>query len=391
MSQHSLQAQLKTLSRAKSQQINAKAASSLTQFELAYLRMASAQGIASKHWLELLLRTTLSPHELLTAENDLHAADIDKLKMQTSDKLTSLAIAWEKECTNHHIVSYDSSNYPCSLKQLDSPPLVLFVVGEPQCLIKPQVAVVGSRRASVQGKQIAKTLASDLSNNGITVTSGLAMGIDSAAHHGGLVNPGKTVAVMGTGPDIVYPAKNKSLFDAIVSGKGACITEFFPGQGPKPWHFPRRNRIIAALTLGTLVVEAKIKSGTLITANLAADLGREVFAVPGNIYHAYAQGCHWLIQQGAKLVTNVNDIIDEIDVEPLQLSIPVDIENEKSEVNSLATDKLLASVDYDITAIDVIAQRNAVTVSDVMASLLEYELRGLVAAVPGGYIKLRGK
>jgi len=363
---------------------------SLTSSDV-YLHMASAQRVASQHWLRALSRTSLTPEQLLSSSNSAHAADIDKLKAQISETLVDAAKAWKQKNAEHHIISYCSKWYPNALKQLDSPPLVLFVTGNPERLCQPQIAVVGSRRASVQGKQIAKDLAGALSMSGIVITSGLAMGIDSAAHNGGLAGQGKTIAVMGTGPDKVYPAKNSPLFESIVTNDGACVTEFFPGQGPKPWHFPRRNRIIAALALGTLVVEAKIKSGTLITANLAADLGREVFAVPGNIYHAYAEGCHWLIQQGAKLVTNVDDIIEEIDIEPKQLSIDVGVENEKSEVNSLATDKLLASVDYDITAIDVIAQRNAVTVSDVMASLLEYELRGLVAAVPGGYIKLRGK
>lgn len=145
------------------------------------------------------------------------------------------------------------------------------------------------------------------------------------------------------------------------------------------------------MSLGTLVIEAKIKSGTLITANLAADMGREVFAVPGSIFHAYSEGCHWLIQQGAKLVTCVDDIFDEIIVSAGERECQSEALSKKSEVNNLATDKLLDSVDYDITAIDVIAQRCTSPVNEVMASLLEYELRGLVAAVPGGYIKLRGK
>jgi DNA processing protein len=268
---------------------------------------------------------------------------------------------------------------------------VLFATGNKAHLQKPQIAIVGSRRASLQGKRIANDIAFGLSSNGVVVTSGLAMGIDSAAHQGALSGSTGTIAVMGTGPEKIYPAKNSKLYEAINNDGGVSVTEFFPGQGPKPWHFPRRNRIIAALSLGTLVVEAKIKSGTLITANLAADMGREVFAVPGNIFHEYSEGCHWLIQQGAKLVTNINDILDEVGVQPEQLGLNVDEQNEKSTANSLATDKLLASVDYDITAIDVIAQRNALSVSQAMASLLEYELRGLVAAVPGGYVKLRGK
>jgi len=264
-------------------------------------------------------------------------------------------------------------------------------LGNPMIVQCPQIAIVGSRHASHQGKRIATDFAEQLASNHLVVTSGLAAGIDSAAHIGGIVSFGGTIAVMGTGPDKVYPPKNAPLLRQILEAGGACITEFFPGVSAKAWHFPRRNRIIAAMTLGTLVIEAKIKSGTLITANLAADMGREVFAVPGSIYHAYSEGCHWLIQQGAKLVTCIDDIFEEIAVPPNDNIRVGEKFSEKSNVNDLATDKLLDSVDYDITAIDVIAQRYASPVDEVMAALLEYELRGLVAAVPGGYIKLRGK
>ena len=357
---------------------------------LAWVALASAQRISPKIWLQTLEHYQLSPADLADNASSLPDA-VKQLVDQISKPLIDAAFSWQQAADDRHIISYSSSYYPQLLNQLDSPPLVLFATGNIALLRSPQIAIVGSRRASIQGKRIANEFALGLSNNGIAVTSGLAMGIDSAAHQGALSGNTGTVAVMGTGPEKVYPAKNHKLYEAINNDKGVTVTEFFPGEGPKPWHFPRRNRIIAALSLGTLVVEAKIKSGTLITANLAADMGREVFAVPGNIANAYAEGCHWLIQQGAKLVTNISDILDEVGVQPEQLGLNVDEQNEKSTANSLATDKLLASVDYDITAIDVIAQRNALSVSQAMASLLEYELRGLVAAVPGGYVKLRGK
>ena len=357
---------------------------------LAWVALASAQRISPKIWLQTLEHYQLSPADLVDNASSLPDA-VKQLVDQISKPLIDAAFSWQQAADDRHIISYSSSYYPQLLEQLDSPPLVLFATGNIALLRSPQIAIVGSRRASIQGKRIANEFALGLSNNGIAVTSGLAMGIDSAAHQGALSGNTGTVAVMGTGPEKVYPAKNHKLYEAINNDKGVTVTEFFPGEGPKPWHFPRRNRIIAALSLGTLVVEAKIKSGTLITANLAADMGREVFAVPGNIANAYAEGCHWLIQQGAKLVTNISDILDEVGVQPEQLGLNVDEQNEKSTANSLATDKLLASVDYDITAIDVIAQRNAISVSQAMASLLEYELRGLVAAVPGGYVKLRGK
>ena len=363
---------------------------SITSNELAWLFMASAQRVASKHWLDALSVSGNTPKDLLTLSHDA-LPDIEKLKSEITPTLVERALLWERSDCNHKLVTFSSSAYPDALKQLDSPPLVLFVIGNVTLLTNHQIAIVGSRRASEQGKKIAEEFSLELSRNGLTVTSGLAMGIDSAAHRGGMEGVGSTIAVMGTGPDNVYPAKNKALLSQIIVAGGAIVSEFFPGVGPRAWHFPRRNRIIAAMCLGTLVVEAKIKSGTLITANLAADLGREVFAVPGSIFHAYTQGCHWLIQQGAKLVTTTNDIVEEIAIAPQQLVLKDVGDREKSEVKSLATDKLLASVDYDITAIDVIAQRTAITVDKAMASLLEYELRGLVAAVPGGYVKLRGK
>ena len=355
-----------------------------------WVAMASAQKVPTKHWLEALTLSGHTPTQLVD-NKDAESHHLMELRRQICPELVAKAYAWEQQEKSNTLVPYDSVHYPDLLKQLTNPPLVLFVKGRPSLLNKPQLAMVGSRRASLHGKRVAKELALQLAMSGITITSGLAMGIDSASHYGGLEGEAKTLAVMGTGPTTVYPSKNIPLAEAIVAQGGAIVTEFFPGQGPRAWHFPRRNRIIAALSLGTLVVEAKIKSGTLITANLAADLGREVFAVPGSIFHSYAEGCHWLIQQGAKLVTHVNDIFVELGIEPNSLPQNVDDGIEKSEVNSLATDKLLASVDYDITAIDVIAQRNAITVSQVMALLLEYELRGLVAAVPGGYVKLRGK
>jgi len=361
--------------------------------QIAWLTMASAINIATGKWLKALEAESLSALALLDGihKTAFTSGALYTLTQAISPNLLEKAIRWHASHAKHHIVTLGCTYYPERLRTLPNPPLVLFVIGNINTLVMPQIAIVGSRRASHQGKQIATDFAEALANNGVAVTSGLAAGIDSAAHKGGLVCEGGTLAVMGTGPDIVYPPKNVSLHRDIVNAGGACITEFFPGVSAKPWHFPRRNRIIAAMSLGTLVIEAKIKSGTLITANLAADMGREVFAVPGSIFHAYSEGCHWLIQQGAKLVTCVDDIFDEIVVSTGERECQNEALSKKSEVNNLATDKLLDSVDYDITAIDVIAQRCTSPVNEVMASLLEYELRGLVAAVPGGYIKLRGK
>lgn len=360
---------------------------------MAWLTLASAVNLASSKWFKVFEALSLSAVDVANAYNTatpLHPV-VTPLYEAINPYLIKRALSWLASDPQHHIVSYQCPHYPQRLKTLDNPPLVLFVHGNPEVLNRPQIAIVGSRRASHQGKQIATEFAATLARNKIVVISGLAAGIDTAAHRGGVMEVGGTIAVMGTGPDTVYPSRNVQLYRNIIDEDGACITEFFPGISAKAWHFPRRNRIIAAMSLGTLVIEAKIKSGTLITANLAADMGREVFAVPGSISHPYSEGCHWLIQQGAKLVTCVDDIFDEIAVQPCLIPDKDEKISEKSEVINLATDRLLDSVDYDITTIDVIAQRCTMSVQQVMVELLQYELRGLVAAIPGGYIKLRGK
>lgn len=364
----------------------------LSSSQRAWLTLASAVDVPTGKWLALLDAYDCSPEDIVSANHKKHdLPECKPLITKISQARVTDAVLWCESSNNHYIVSYACDNYPKRLLALDNPPLVLFIVGQHQLLANPSVAIVGSRRASHHGKQIAHMLSMQLAQQGITVVSGMAMGIDASAHQGALSERASTIAITGTGPDKVYPPKNMQLHAQITEHGGACITEFFPGVTARAWHFPRRNRIIAALTLGTVVVEAKIKSGTLITANLAANIGREVFAVPSSIFNTHSEGCHWLIQQGAKLITNVDDIIDEIAVQPLPFMSAVDTDSKKSEANSLATDTLLDSVDYDITAIDVIAQRSATPVNQVMAVLLEYELRGLVAAVPGGYVKLRGK
>ena len=364
----------------------------LSSSQRAWLTLASAVDVPTGKWLALLDAYDCKPEDIVNANQKQNGLPEGEpfIKKISNARVTD-AISWCEASDNRHIVTYACDSYPKQLHALDNPPLVLFVVGKHQLLANPSVAIVGSRRASHQGKQIAHNLSMQLAQQGVTVVSGMAMGIDASAHQGALSERASTIAITGTGPDNVYPPKNIQLHAQITEQGGACITEFFPKVTARAWHFPRRNRIIAALTLGTVVVEAKIKSGTLITANLAANIGREVFAVPSSIFNTHSEGCHWLIQQGAKLITNVDDIIDEIAVQPLPFISKADTDSKKSEVNNLATDTLLDSVDYDITAIDVIAQRSATPVNQVMAVLLEYELRGLVTAVPGGYVKLRGK
>lgn len=354
----------------------------------AWLTLASIPRVKPSEWLSLI-STSASIEEALS-QGQAHSEAVRRHLNNTNTAWLARTQTWLAQDPAHAVLCYDDAAYPAALKRLANPPLVLFVAGNVTRLALPQVAIVGSRRASHAGIQTATTFARQLSLAGVAVTSGLATGIDAAAHRGAL-DSGMTIAVMGTGPDTVYPQRHHSLYRDIITNNGVVISEFFPGVGPRPYHFPRRNRIIAALTLGTLVVEATIKSGTLITANLAADLGKDVFAVPGSIHHAYASGCHHLIKQGAMLVTSCDDILEALAIEPSSSGAGEVVQDEKSDANCLATDKLLASVNFDVTAIDVIAERSALPVQDVMASLLEYELRGWVATVPGGYIKLRGK
>ncbi|MGH8552168.1 MAG: DNA-processing protein DprA, partial [Methylococcales bacterium] len=211
----------------------------------------------------------------------------------------------------HQAVTLDDPRYPSRLKEIAVPPPVLFVTGEVSLLSTPQLAIVGSRNPSPSGIDIARDFAANLCGSGLTITSGMALGIDGAAHEGCLAAGGKTIAVLGTGPDRVYPARHKQLAWKIAE-RGCLVTEFPPGTRPKASNFPRRNRVISGLSLGVLVVEAAIESGSLITARLALEQGREVFAIPGFIHNPLARGCNALIKKGAKLVESVHDILEEL-------------------------------------------------------------------------------
>ena len=212
---------------------------------------------------------------------------------------------------DNHLLPVTDPRYPAQLKTIHDPPAALFVHGNPDMLSTPQIAMVGSRNPSAGGARTAQDFARHFANCGLAVTSGLAMGIDAACHQGALAADGITIAVTGTGLDRVYPASNRELAHQI-AGKGALVSEFPPGTPPRPGHFPRRNRIIAGLSLGTLVVEAALKSGSLITAQQALEQSREVFAIPGSIHNPMARGCHLLIRQGAKLVETANDVLEEL-------------------------------------------------------------------------------
>lgn len=287
---------------------------------------------------------------------------------------TRAGLDWLQGPDNHLVTCLDAA-YPARLRDIAAAPPWLYVRGDPAWLARPMLAIVGSRNATPQGLRDAQAFALALSEAGLTIVSGLALGIDAAAHAGGLAGLGSSVAVVGTGLDRVYPARNRALAHRLAA-EGAIVSEFPVGTPPKSGHFPRRNRIISGLALGVLVVEAALESGSLITARLAAEQGREVFALPGSIHSPLAKGCHRLIKQGAKLVESAADILEELGrVLPIaQASSPVLPD----------ADPLLACLAGGPLAPEQLASRLGLTVEEVSVKLLAAELEGAVAKLPGG-------
>ncbi len=303
----------------------------------------------------------------------------------------------------HHLLGWHDPDYPALLRRIPSPPLALFVAGDPACLWHPSVAVVGSRSPSAGGRDNAFDFAHALATSGLAVTSGLAAGIDTAAHEGALAAGGRTVAVLGTGPDVPYPRANTTLHQRIVA-TGAVVSEHPPGTPARREFFPGRNRIIAGLALGTLVVEAAERSGALITARMASDCGRDVFAVPGSIHNPTARGCHRLIREGAGLVESAHEVIDAIGslaaelAEALRgrLAAPnsaVAVQGDASVASGEPMDadhqRLWQALGHDPTGIDRLVSRTGLTVAELSSMLLVMELEGRVAVEHGRYSRKR--
>jgi DNA processing protein len=276
--------------------------------------------------------------------------------------------------------------YPEALREIHNPPLVLYVKGNPEIISRPGVSIVGSRAATVYGQRIAMDLATRLSRNELTIISGLALGIDTAAHQGALAAEGKTIAVLGCGLDVVYPYQNRQLAEKI-GNTGALVTEYPFGTRPEAFRFPARNRIISGLALGVVVVEAAKRSGSLITAELALDQGREVFAVPGRIDSGKSEGAHRLLQDGAKLVHTVKDILEEL-CRPVT-SRENKITDQKVKPKLSAEEKgLLAFMDIYPQTIDEIIQKSKLPAHQVNELLLMLELKGLVEVMAGRQYQL---
>ncbi len=295
-------------------------------------------------------------HQLFDADNE---ADIEK------------ALRWSEQ-PGCHVLTLGDADYPQALLQIPDPPTVLYVRGRLDLLNRPGLAIVGSRNATPQGCQTAESFARSLSDGGLTIISGLALGIDAAAHRGAVDSVAGTVAIIGTGADRIYPARNRDLALAIAE-RGAIISEFPLGTPAAAANFPRRNRLISGLARGVLVVEAAPQSGSLITARQAGEQGREVFAIPGSIHSPLARGCHQLIKQGAKLVETAHDILEELGWQTA-LGTPV---------AAVATDPVLAAIGHEICDLDTIAARTTLPTDQLLALLLELELSGRVASLPG--------
>ncbi len=285
---------------------------------------------------------------------------------------------------HNHLLTLRDVAYPALLREIPDPPPLLFVCGDPALLSSPQIAVVGSRNPTPGGCDNAQAFSAHLVQAGLTVTSGLALGIDACAHRAALAAGGRTIAVAGTGLDRVYPARHRDLAHEIAR-QGALISEFPLGTPPRRENFPRRNRIISGLSLGVLVVEAARESGSLITARLAADQGREVFAIPGSIHSPQSRGCHALIRQGAKLVETAQDLLEELDALAGAAHAAVAHAARAPEA-ALVPDmrRLLEQLGYDPVDIDTLTARSGLTPDAVSSMLLQMELRGLVACCPGG-------
>lgn len=282
------------------------------------------------------------------------------------------------------IITRDDPRYPPLLAQVHDAPPLLYVHGNVDALVQPQLAMVGSRNPTPLGEETAQQFARVLAGAGLTITSGLALGIDGAAHRGALAARGQTIAVFGTGPDRIYPARHRDLAHAIVDGGGALVSEYPPGTPPLPGHFPRRNRIISGLSLGTLVVEAALRSGSLLTARSAAEQGREVFAIPGSIHNPLARGCHRLIRDGAKLVETAQDVLEEL-APQLRAVLAQESAPLVSEFNFDADyRRLLDCLDFAPTAVDILVERSGLTADAVSSMLLLLELEGYVASATGG-------
>ncbi|MEP7156213.1 MAG: DNA-processing protein DprA [Betaproteobacteria bacterium] len=297
----------------------------------------------------------------------------------SSERLAS-EIQWLGD-VNNHLLTLADADYPARLLETADPPVLLYLKGRRALLAGADhagIAIVGSRNATPGGMQTAQQFARTLSQAGMTIVSGMALGIDTAAHQGGLEGAGSTIAVVGTGLDLVYPARNRQLAHQLAT-QGLLVSEYALGTPALAGNFPRRNRIISGLSRGVLVIEAALASGSLITARQAGEQGREVFAIPGSIHSPFSKGCHALIKQGAKLVDDANDVLVELNLPAC--NVPVEITRAAPTV---VEDGVLTAIGYDPVTADFLTELTGISAHKIMARLTELELSGVVASLPGG-------
>lgn len=334
--------------------------------------MARAQKLAT-HFGSLANAWHADAFDLRSAGLDARAVGAILSSRKNRDPLEELAHIHEQGI---QALAFSDDGYPDRLREIQNPPMVLYLRGA----LCPEddwaVAIVGTRRASGYGKGVTSQLASQLAQNGVTVVSGLARGIDSTAHSASLDAGGRTIAILGSGVDQVYPWDNRHLAERIMV-RGAIVSEYYPGTKPDARNFPPRNRIITGLSLGVLVVEADMKSGAMISAGFAAEQGKEVMAVPSNITSPSSSGVHYLIQQGAKLITSVDDILNELNLQKIALKR----EAREVIVSDPAERSLLAHLSPDPTHIDELARRVGLPIAEVSGTLTLMELKGMVRAV----------
>jgi DNA processing protein len=361
-----------------------------------WLALSRAPGIGSVNYNRLLKKFGTPEHLFNASDAALHESDLkaelkEYLKNPDWDSVKA-DLEWAKQ-PNNYLITIHNPLYPARLKEIHDPPPILFVTGDPEILNTPQLAMVGSRNPSASGKSNAIDFAHHLASSGITITSGLAIGIDGICHNQALDAGGLTIAVTGTGLDRVYPASQHTLAHRI-SEHGALVSEFPTGIEARASHFPRRNRIISGLSLGTLVVEAAQKSGSLITARLATEQGRDVFAIPGSIHNPLARGCHNLIRQGAKLVETADDILEEIaphirNIEPISDTERVITPGSEDSLD-LEYQHLLECMGFDPMHVDLLIERSGLTAEEVSSMLILLELEGHVSSAPGGIYSRTG-
>lgn len=343
----------------------------------AWIRLSLVPGLGGQSLRKLLAAFGL-PQQVLAAGRGAIARVVSaeiaaRILSDLDARAVDAALEWAA-AESHAVLTLADGDYPQALLQTPDPPALLYLSGRRELLARPGLAMVGSRSATPQGISNAEQFARAFSAAGLTIVSGLALGIDAAAHRGGLDAAGSTIAVLGTGADLLYPPRNRALGERIAR-EGLLVSEFPLGTPPHAANFPRRNRVISGLARGCLVVEAALASGSLITARLAAEQGREVFAIPGSIHSPHSKGCHALIKQGAKLVESAQDLLQELGVEGLSAA-PAGA--------GPAASGLLAQLGHDLCDIDTLCARSGLTADVVSAMLLQLELDGKVASLPGG-------